>query len=105
MAGHAQSQQAKGLSRRQKEIKKIRIELRSLKRRWKMAKWRGDELVKAGLEELWNQQRDKLKKLKKAERLRRKRKLKECQRRKFFDNPHVVTKAIFATAKSGELLV
>ena len=31
MVGHVQSQQAKGLSRRQKEIKKIRIELRGLK--------------------------------------------------------------------------
>ena len=64
-----------------------------------MAKQREDELVKAGLVELRNQQRDKLKKLRKAERLRRKRKLKECQRRKFFDNPHEFTKAIFATAK------
>ena len=40
MAGHAQSQQAKGLSRRQKEIKKTRIELRSLKRR---SKWQNGE--------------------------------------------------------------
>ena len=46
-----------------------------------------------------------MKKLKKAERLRRKRKLKEHQRRKFFGNPREFTKAIFATAKSGELLV
>ena len=54
--------------------------------------------------ELRNQQRDKLKKLRKAERLRRKRKLKECQRRKFFDNPHEFTKAILGTTKSGEVV-
>ena len=62
------------MSRKQRDIrgiKKLRRELRCLKRRWKLANSRKDNVQKLGYEELRNQQRENLKNLQRAERKER----------------------------------
>ena len=88
-------------SRRQREIKRLRQELRSLRKRWKKA----DVDEKEGLAELRDQVRQKLGSLRRAEYQRRKRKEKERQRKTFFKNPYQFTKGLFSQSKNGELQV
>ena len=66
-----EEQQAR-LSRRQRGIRKLRRELRVLKGRWKLANSRKGYFKRLGVEELRNQHRDNLKKLRRAERMERK---------------------------------
>ena len=94
-------QEVKEPSRRQREIKRLRQELRSLRKRWRMAA--ADE--KDGLSELRDQTRQKLSSLRRAEYQRRKRKERERQRKAFFKNPYQFTKGLFAQSKNGELQV
>ena len=88
-------------SRRQREIKRLRQELRSLRKRWKKA----DVDEKEGLAELRDQVRKKLGFLRRAEYQRRKKKEKERQRKPFFKNPYQFTKGLFSQSKNGELQV
>ena len=85
-------------SRRQKEISRLRRELRSLKHSWK----RASSEEKLGLEELRRQARSKLASLRRAETQRAKRKKREKSRRSFFENPHRFTRKLFEQSKSGE---
>ena len=57
----------KTLSRRQSEIKKLRNELRKLRKQWKNAVKDNNTAMMAGLEELRNKHRSRLKTLRKAE--------------------------------------
>ena len=85
--------------RRQKEISRLRKELRSLGHLWKRAR-----LEKNGLAELREQARSKLASLHRAETQRRKKNKRERSRRSFYDNPRRFTKKLFKS-KSGELNV
>ena len=100
-----QPQEARGQSRHQKEIKGIKKELRALTKRWKAANKSGNQLEIMGIDELRDQHRQRLKKLRKAECLKRRRKLKERQRKQFFDDPFKFIKGLFDSAKSGTLNV
>ena len=100
-----QPQEARGQSRHQKKIKGIRKELRALTKRWKEANKNGDKLEIMGIDELTDQHRQRLKKLRKAECLKRRRKLKERQRKQFFNDPFKFIKGLFDSAKSGTLNV
>ena len=71
-----QPQEARGQSRHEKEIKGIRTELRALTKRWKVANKNGDQLEIMGIDELRDQGRQRLKKLRKVENLKRRRKIK-----------------------------
>ncbi len=86
-------------SRRQKEISRLRRELRSLRQRWKVA----EVEERPGLEELRENVRTKLSALRRAEAQRVKRKKRDKARRSFFENPHKFTKKLFEQSKSGEL--
>ena len=99
-----QPREARGQSRHQKEIKGIRKELRALTKRWKAVNKNGDKLEIMGINELRDQCRQRLKKLRKAEHLKR-RKLRERQRMQFFDDPFKFIKGLFDSAKSGTLNV
>ncbi|XP_072047083.1 uncharacterized protein [Amphiura filiformis] len=88
-------------NRRQKEISRLRKELRALKHQWNKA---GPE-EKPGLAQLREQARTKLMSLRRAESQRKKRKKREQSRRSFFMNPHHFTKKLFEQSKSGELSV
>ena len=100
-----QPQEARGQCRHQKEIKDIRKELRALTKRWNVANKNGDKLEIMGIDELRDQHRQRLKKLRKAEHLKRRRKLKERQRKQFFDDPFKFIKGLFDSAKSSTLNV
>ena len=88
-------------SRHQKEISRLRKELRSLRHLWKGA--RTEE--KPGLAELREQARSKLASLQRTETQRRKRNGRERSGRSFYDNPHRFTKKLFEQSTSGELNV
>ena len=100
-----QSQEARGQSRHQKGIKGIRKELRALTKRWKVVNKNGDQLEIMGINELRDQHRQRLKKLRKVEHLKKRRKLKERQRKQFFDDAFKFIKGLSDSAKSGTLNV
>ena len=100
-----QPQEARGQSRCQKETKGIKKELRALTKRWKVANKNGDQLEIMGIDELRDQCRQRLKKLRKVEHLKRRRKLKERQGKQFFDDPFKFIKGLFDSAKNGTLNV
>ena len=88
-------------NRRQKEISRLRRELRSLKHQWKEAKPED----RPGLAALREQARAKLTSLRRAETQRKKRRKREQARRSFFANPNQFTKKLFEQSKNGELNV
>ena len=88
-----------GPSRRQREIKEIRKQIRGLKKQWR----RAEEQEKQGLAELRDQLRDRLKSLRSAEAQKRKRKKKEKARNRFLKNPYSFTRTALGQPRSGEL--
>ncbi len=88
-------------NRRQKEISRLRRELRSRRHQWKEAE--PDD--KPGLAGLREQARAKLTSLRRAESQRAKRRKKEQARRSFFANPHQFTRKLFEHSKTAELNV
>ena len=88
-----------GPSRRQREIKCIRKNLRSLRGRWR----RAEEHERAGLSELREDLRGKLKSLRAAEASYQKKKKRRSARNQFLRNPYGYTSKILGQARSGEL--
>ena len=86
-------------NRRLCEIKKLRAELRSLRKRYR----RSSEAERKGLVQLREELRARLKSLNNAERLRRKRKEKAKKRRAFTTDPYRFTKDLLSEEKSGKL--
>ena len=86
-------------NRRLCEIKKIRAELRSLRKRYK----RSSDAEKKGISQLREQIRSRLKTLTNAERLRRKRREKAKKRTAFISNPYKFTNNLLSDEKSGKL--
>ena len=84
-------------NRREREIKRVRKELNTLKRRWKKA----PEEEKIGLHQLREIMRSKLKHLRKAERLRAGRKMKAERRSQFVKNPYKFTKTLLSNKRSA----
>ena len=93
------------LSRRQQEIKDLRKELRHLSKQWKIAKKSNNWTRIVGLDELWFEHREMLKVLRKAERLRRKRKQCVRERSNFYEDSFKFMKSMFSQAKSEVLKV
>ena len=93
------------LSRRQKEIHDARRQLRALTKQWKIANRNGDLIEMAGIDEVRDSLRKRLKSLRKAERSKRKRKERERKRARFFNSPFQFTKDIFDKSRSGVLKV
>jgi hypothetical protein len=86
-------------NRREKQIKNIRKELNILKRRHKQA----PEEERFGLYQLRETLREKLKHIRKAERLRTSRKLKAKRRSQFVKDPFKFSKTLLSDEKSGKL--
>ena len=93
------------LSRWQQEIKDLKKELRNLAKQWKIAKKSNDTTRIVGLDELRFKNKERLKVLRKAERLRRKRKQHVRERSDFYEDPFKFMKSLFSQAKSGVLKV
>lgn len=77
-------------SRREKEILQLVKDRRALRKAWKKAK----EYQKEGLKALWNDIRERLASLRRAERIRKRRKRKESQRSKFLKNPFRMARSL-----------
>ncbi|XP_060589960.1 uncharacterized protein LOC132745155 [Ruditapes philippinarum] len=86
-------------NRRLCEIKKIRLELRSLRKQYKQSSM----VEKEGIKQLREQIRSRLKSLTNAERLRRKRREKTKKRTAFISNPYKFTKELLGEEKCGKL--
>ena len=84
--------------RRQKEISRLRRELRSLTHSWKKA----SSEEKLGLEKVRRQTRSKLVSLRRAETQPMNRKKRMQSSRSFFENPHRFTRKLFEQSRSGE---
>ena len=93
------------LSRWQQEIKDLRKGLRNLSKQWKIAKKSNDWTRIVGLDDLRFEHRERVKVLRKAERLRRKRKQLVRERSNFYEDPFKFMKSLFSQAKSGALNV
>ena len=89
------------LSRWQQEIKDLRQGLRNLSKQWKTAEKSNDWTRIVGLDELRFKHRERLKVLRKAEGLRRKRKQHVRERSNFYEDPFKFMKSLFSQAKSG----
>ncbi|XP_019614735.1 PREDICTED: uncharacterized protein LOC109462613 [Branchiostoma belcheri] len=101
LSSDGRSSEPRRISRRQKEISKLIIRRRHLRKLWRKAG--PDE--KVGLQVLWEEVRTRLKCLRRAERLRRKRKRKENQRKQFFRNPFKFAKSLLEEKKGGDLTI
>ena len=89
------------LSRWQQEIKDLRKELKNLSKKWKIAKKSNDWNRIVGLDDLRFEHRERLKVLRKAERLRRKRKQQVRERSNFYEDPFKFMESLFPQDKSG----
>ncbi|MDG2555567.1 hypothetical protein P7M41_26620, partial [Vibrio parahaemolyticus] len=88
-----------GKSRRQREIEKLVKERRQLRKQWKKATEEERERTNILQEEL----RSRLAVLRRAERLRKKRRKKEHARTGFFRDPFMFVKGLFSQEKGGQL--
>lgn len=88
-------------SRRQQEMERLVKERRQLRKQWKKAA----EAEKKGLEALQEDLKQRLAKLRRAERLRKQHKKKERARTGFYRDPYRFTKNLFDKGKSGSLKV
>ena len=86
-------------NRRERERKKLREELNSLRKRFKKASME----EKRGLAEIREQLRSRLKTLTTAERLRRKRRERTRKRAAFIANPYRFTKTLLGEERGGSL--
>ena len=88
---------AKG--RREKEIDEVVASRRQLRKRWRKA----EESEKEGLRALWDEIRRGLVNLRRAERIRRRRKSKEKERSSFFRDPFRHARVLLEEKTSGTL--
>ncbi len=88
-----------GPSRRQRQIKELREEIKTLKRRWQDA---GDE-KRAALGEIRTEMRKRLIQLLRAETIREKQREKRRKRKAFFNNPFQFTADLLGKPKGGTL--
>ena len=86
-------------NRRERRIRKCRQELNKLNKQFRKA----NEMEKAGIAILTDDIRSELSKLRRAERLRQKRKHKEKNRAQFIKNPFNFTKGLLGQQRSGRL--
>ncbi|XP_052237971.1 uncharacterized protein LOC127849292 [Dreissena polymorpha] len=86
-------------NRRLCEIKKLRAELRSLRKRYKQS----SEVEKKGIVKLTEEVRSRLRTLTNAERLRRKRRDRAKKRKAFVSDPYRFTQNLLSGEKSGIL--
>ncbi|KAJ8393294.1 hypothetical protein AAFF_G00061950 [Aldrovandia affinis] len=90
---------ARTKGRREKEINDLVASRRQLRKRWRKA----DESEKEGLKVLWDEIRSSLANLRRAERIRRRRKGKEKERSSFFRNPFRHARGLLEEKTSGTL--
>ncbi len=88
-----------GPSRRQRQIKELREEIKTLKRRWRDA---GDK-KRAALGEIRTEMRKRLIQLRRAETKREKQREKRRKRKAFFNNPFQSTADLLGKPKGGTL--
>ena len=88
------------VSRRQKEINKVKAEKKQLRSRWMKAK---TENEKEGLNVLYEDVKKKLRDLMRKERKLKRRREKEKTRKSFIRDPYKFAKGIFTESKSGTL--
>ncbi|MGH0133044.1 UNVERIFIED_CONTAM: hypothetical protein FKN15_036206 [Acipenser sinensis] len=88
-----------GKSRRQQEIERLVRERRQLRKQWR----RAEQSQKEGLNLLQRVIKDKLATLRRAERLRKRYKKKECARANFYKDPFKFVKKLFTSEKNGTL--
>lgn len=87
--------------RRERHIKLLISDRRHLRKRWRKAA--PDE--KEGLKLLWDEIKQKLAKLRRAERIRRRRKRKEKERKNFFKDPFRYARQLLDEKRSGKLAI
>ncbi|KAK7930262.1 hypothetical protein WMY93_006657 [Mugilogobius chulae] len=85
--------------KKEKEIETLLLERRQLHKRWRKATTE----EKAGLKVLWNEVKQRLAKLRRADRIRRRRKRKEKERKDFFRNPYKFARQLLDEKRSGSL--
>ncbi len=88
-----------GPSRRQRQIKELREELKTLKRRW----WEASDEERAALDEISTATRKRLIQLRRAETTREKQREKRRKRKAFFNNPFQFTADLIGKPKGGTL--
>ena len=86
-------------SRREREIRKLRRELKSIRKQYK----RANEVERIGLHQIRDDIREKLKRLRNAERIRRTRKERSKKRSQFVKDPYKFTKTLLGDERSGRL--
>ncbi len=86
-------------SRRQQEIERLVKERRQLKKQWRKTPEEEEE----GINQLQAEIKNRLSTLRRAENLRRRRKMKEQARSNFFKDPYKFAKSLFTKDKSGKL--
>lgn len=86
-------------SRRERQIKRIRGEIKSLSKQFKKAP--ADE--REGIKDLTSQLRDRLHRLRRAECVRKKRRDREKKRAQFIKDPFRFTRALLGETKSGKM--
>lgn len=87
--------------RREKEIDDLMANRRQLRKRWRKA----EEPEKEGLKALWDEIKRRLATLRRAERIRQRRKRKEKERASFFRNPFRHARGLLEEKTSGSLEV
>lgn len=87
------------VSRRQQEIKRLVLERRQLRKRWKKA----SGVEREGINALQGDIKTRLASLRRAENLRKRRRKKEQTRTRFYKDPFKFLKSIFTKEKSGAL--
>lgn len=87
--------------RRERHIELLISDRRHLRKRWRKAA--PDE--KEGLKLLWDELKQKLAKLRRAERIRRRRKRKEKERKNFFKDPFRYARQLLDEKRSGKLAI
>lgn len=88
-----------GPSRRQRQIKALRDELKTLKKRWQEA----SEAEKTALNEISSELRKKIIQLRRAEIAREKQRERRRKRKAFFNNPFQFTAVLLGKPKGGTL--
>ena len=88
-------------SRRQRELEWLKGEKKALRRRLKSAK----EEEKVGLSVLWEELKESVRNLRRAEGIRQKNYERRKAHRRFFSDPYRYGKVLFDPPKSGELKV
>ena len=86
-------------NRREREIRKLRRELKSIRKQYK----RANEVERIGLHQIRDDIREKLKRLRNAERIRRTRKERSKKRSQFVKDPYKFTKTLLGEERSGRL--